>query len=64
MESSLSLLYSDRQPLLEDFEGGVVRKLEVVDAGHNAREVIVRSVRWLARLADHSEKRCQTLEAC
>ena len=64
MESSLSLLYRDRQPLLEDFEGGIVRELEVVDAGHNTGEVIVRSERWLARFTDHGEKRCQTLEAC
>lgn len=64
MESTLSLLDSGIHAALHDFQIGIIRQLEIVDARHNAREVVIRGVRWFAWLADYSEQRREVFKAC
>jgi hypothetical protein len=64
MEGSLSLFDGSVHAALHDFQIGVVRQLEVVDACHDTRKVVVRGVRRFAGLADHSEQRRKVFEAC
>jgi len=63
VEGSLALLDSGEELLPHDVDVGVVGQLEVVDARHDAGEVVVRRVGRLARLADHREHWGQALEA-
>src|SRR5690349_8788908 len=64
MESTLALLHGDTQLLTEYLPGAVIRHLEIVDASHDRREVVVGRVWWLCWLADHCKHGCETLEAC
>lgn len=62
MECPLSLLDSDGESLLEGVQTAIIRQLEIVHAGHDTGEIVVRSVRGLARTAYHREDGCKTLE--
>jgi hypothetical protein len=51
----LSLLDGHVQSFSHDFKVGIVREFEIVDACHDAGEVVVWRVWWLTGLANHSE---------
>ena len=42
----------------------VVWELEIIDTGHDGRQVVVRGVWWLAGLADNGEHGGEGFEAC
>jgi hypothetical protein len=64
VESALALLEGGEKPPLQGFVVRIVGKLQIVDARHDAGEVVVRRIRRLARLAHHGKHGCQLLEAC
>ena len=64
MERALALFHSSVEPGAQDVDVAVVGHLEVVDASHDGREELVRSVGSLRRLADDGEHWCESLEAC
>lgn len=64
MESSLSLFDSGVHAALHNFQVGVVRQLEIVDACHDAGKVVVGGVWWFTWLADYSEQRRKVFKAC
>jgi uncharacterized protein YfaT (DUF1175 family) len=63
MESALALLDSNSEFLAQDVNGAVVWHLEVVDAGHDRREVVVGCVRRFAWFADDGEHGGEVFEA-
>ena len=63
MESALALSNSHAELLAQNVHGAVVGHLEVVDARHDRGQVVVGSVRWLARLAHDGEHGREVLEA-
>jgi hypothetical protein len=63
MESTLTLSRRRGQSLLQHFLSTVIWQFQVVDARHNARQIIVAGVRWLTWLADHGKHGRQTLES-
>ena len=63
MESALAFLNGNPEFLAEDDHVAVVGHLEVVDASHDGREELVRSVGRLCRLADDGEHGRESLEA-
>lgn len=64
MEAPHALPHGDRQLLPHNGLGRVLGQLEIVDAGHDARQVVVGGERRFVRLAHHSERGVQALEAC
>lgn len=62
MECSLAFFDGGKEPLSEGINAGIIRQLEIVHASHYARQVVVRGVRGLTRLADHCEHRRQAFE--
>ncbi len=62
MERSLPLPRSHIKLLLHNIERTVVRHLQVVHASHHAWQVVIRSVWWLAWLADDREQWRQCFE--
>jgi hypothetical protein len=62
MESSLAFVDGETEPLPHNIDATVIWKLEVVDASHDAGEVLVRCVRRLARFADNCEHWGQCFE--
>ena len=64
MECALALLKSGEELLLESVHVGIVGKLQVVDARHDAGEVVVRRVVAFAGLAHYGEHGRQAPEAC
>jgi hypothetical protein len=62
MERALTLLSRHTQLLLHHIDSRVVRQLQVINARHDAREVVVRRVRRLARLAYDREHWCESIE--
>ena len=64
VERALALFHSGVKPGAKDVDVAVVGHLEVVDASHDGREELVRSVGSLRRLADDGEHWCESLEAC
>ena len=62
MERTLSLFDCHGQLLFQDFNAGVVGKLEVVDTCHDTGQVVIRHIRGLTRLAHHSKHGCQATE--
>lgn len=62
MEGSLTLLDCHPQLLLQHLQRTVIRHLQVVDASHDAGQIIVRRERWLRRLAHHGEHRGKSFE--
>ena len=63
MEGALAFFDSRVELLAHDVKICVVGELEVVDACHDTREIVIRRIRWFARLADHREHRRQALES-
>ena len=64
MERALALFHSSVEPGAQDIDVAVVGHLEVVDASHDGRQELVRSVGRLCRLADDGEHGRESLEAC
>lgn len=64
MEAPHALPHGDRQLLPHNGLGGVLGQLEIVDAGHDTRQVVVGGERCFVRLAHHGERGVQALEAC
>ena len=63
MEGTLAFLDSNIELITEDIHAAVIWHLKVVDACHNTWEVVVRCVRRLTWLADHSKHGRETLES-
>jgi hypothetical protein len=63
MESALAFLNGDTKLVTQNLYGAVIGHLEVVDAGHDGRQVVVRCVWRLARLADDSKHGREILKA-
>lgn len=63
MECTLALSDGNRQSLAKGVQAAVVGKLQVVDTGHDTRQVVVGGVWRFAGPTDHSEDRSETLEA-
>ena len=64
MERALALFHSSVEPGAQGVDVAVVGHLEVVDASHDGREKLIRSVGRLCRLADDREHGRESLEAC
>lgn len=64
MKGSLSLFDGSVHAALHDFQISIVRQLKVVNACHDAGEVVVGGVRWFTWLADYSEQRRKVFKAC
>lgn len=64
MEGALAFADGHVQSRAHDVQVRVVGELEVVHAGHDAGEVVVRCERWLAGLAHDCEHGSKALEAC
>ena len=62
MERALALFHSSVEPGAQDIDVAVVGHLEVVDASHDGREELIRSVGRLCGLADDGEHGCESLE--
>lgn len=62
VESALAFLNCNIQFLTQYLHATVIGHLEIINARHDAWKVVVRSIRRLARLADHSEHGSKTLE--
>ena len=63
MESTLAFLDGNEQLGSHHLERAVVGHLEVIDASHDTRQVVVGAVRRLARLADDGEEWRERFEA-
>ena len=63
MEGSLALVYGSEKSLAQQFQGGVVGKLNVVRTSHDGYQEIIRCVWWLAWFAHHREHGIEALEA-
>ena len=63
METSNTFPHRDSELLAHDRLRRVLGQLQVVDAGHHARQVVVGGQRRLVRLADDGEGRVQSAEA-
>jgi hypothetical protein len=63
MEGALTLSNGDTELLAKNVYGAVVGHLEVVDAGHNRRQVVVGCVWRFTRLTNDGEHGCKVLEA-
>ena len=64
MERALALFHRSVEPSAQDVDVTVVGHLEVVDASHDGREELIRSVGCLCGLADDGEHGRECLEAC
>ena len=64
MESTLALPNRRIELISHDREGAVIRHLQIIDASHDAGQVIVRRVRWFAGLADDREHGRERFETC
>lgn len=62
MESPLTFLDGDREALLQNVQVTIVRQLQVVDAGHHTREIVVWCIGMFAWAAHDSEDRRETFE--
>jgi hypothetical protein len=64
VEGALAFLHSSVEPGAQDVDVAVVGHLEVVDASHDGRKELIRSVGRLCRLADDGEHGRERFEAC
>jgi hypothetical protein len=64
VESALPVTSSHTEPLPQNAHIAVIRHLEVVDARHDGREVVVGCVRRFAGFAYDGEHGCESLETC
>lgn len=62
VEGLLTLSGRDQQFLSHGLYAGVVRQLQVVDAGHDRRQEVVRVLRGLERLPHDSQRGVQAPE--
>lgn len=62
VEGLLALTGRNQQFLAHDLDAGVVRQLQVVDAGHNGRQEVVRVLRRFKCLPHDGQRRVQTTE--
>lgn len=62
MERSLTLLDGDVEPFAQDLDVAVVWHLEIVDACHDRRKVIVGGIWWLAGLAHDGKHGCESFK--
>lgn len=62
VECSLSLFDGNGQSRLESIQAAVIRQLEIVDTGHDTREVIIRRVGRLAGATHYGEDGGEILE--
>jgi hypothetical protein len=63
MEGALSFLDCSIHTSSHDVQIRIVGQFEVVNACHDAWEIVIGSVGRLAGFADHGEHGCETLEA-
>jgi hypothetical protein len=63
MESTLALTDGHAELLAEDVDVTIVGHLEVVDACHDGRKVVIGRKRWLTRLANDREHWCESFKA-
>lgn len=64
MESSLAFLDGDGEALLQNIQVTIIWQLQVVDAGHHTRKIVVWCIWMFTRATHNSEDRCETLETC
>ena len=64
VERALALFHSGVESGAQDVDVAVVGHLEVVDASHDGREELIRSVGCLCGFADDGEHGRECLEAC
>lgn len=62
MERLLALPSCNQQFLSHDLYAGVVRQLQVVDAGHDWGEEVIRVLCWLKCLPHNRQRRIQAPE--
>ena len=62
VEGTLALLDGHTKLLLHDIQRAVIRHLEIVHAGHDTWQIVVRAVRGLTWLADDREQRGEGFE--
>lgn len=63
MKRALTLLHCHTELLAKHIDTAVVGHFQVVDAGHDARKVVVGRERCFTALAHHSQRRCEVLES-
>ena len=63
MEAAHSLFHGDAQLILHHSLRAVLRELEVVDTGHDTREVVIGAKRCFVGFADDRQRRVEALEA-
>jgi hypothetical protein len=63
MESALALTDGHAELLAEDVDVTIVGHLEVVDACHDGRKVVIGCKRWFTGLANDREHWCKSFEA-
>jgi hypothetical protein len=63
MEGALSFLDCSIHTSSHDVQIRIVGQFKVVNACHDAWEIVIGSVGWLAGFADHGEHGSKTLEA-
>ena len=64
MESTLSFLDCSIHTTPHDVQIRIVRQFEIVNTSHDAWQVIIGGVGWLARFAHHRKHGGKCLEAC
>lgn len=64
MESALAFADGNAEFFPQYFDAAVVWHLEIVDTGHDRRQIVVGCEWWLAGLANNCEHWCESLEAC
>lgn len=62
MESSLAFLDGDGEALLQNIQVTIIWQLQVVDAGHHTRKIVVWCIWMFTRATHNGEDRCETLE--
>lgn len=63
VKGTLPFLGRNTQLCPEYLHRAVIRQLEIIDACHDAGQIVVRCQWWLARLAHYSEHRSQGFES-
>ena len=64
VEAPYTLFHCDRQFLAHDRLGRILGQLEVVDARHDAGQIVVCGQRRFVWLSNHGQRRVQPTEAC
>jgi hypothetical protein len=64
VESPLALPYSHAKLLAQNLNSAVIRHLQVIDARHDRRQVVIGCEGWFAGLANNRKHWRESLEAC